>query len=163
SRADSTAVTLAPLASSRTRSTSRISRSSSTTRSCSPASKACSSDIGGASLGSSCRASGGPGPRAGRRAPHPAPPPPPPLSPPALALRHHAAPVGCHQVLDDGQSQAEAAVGPRAPRLRLAEPLEHLGQEVGPDPHARVGHRQGGVGGIALHLHLDAAALGGEL
>ena len=44
------------------------------------------------------------------------------------------------EVLDDGQSQTEAAVVARRGGIRLAEPLEDVRQKLGSDPCPGVTH-----------------------
>src|SRR6185312_7249324 len=81
----------------------------------------------------------------------------------ALALRLDRPGVQLHQVMDDRESQSEAAVAPPDRAVLLAEALEDVRQELRLDPLARVG--DGDLQVLAAHreLHVDAPAGSREL
>ena len=67
------------------------------------------------------------------------------------------------QVLRDGQAQAQSAARVRGCRVRLAETIEHMGQEIGTDPDAAVRNTDLGPPVQALHGNPDVTLLGREL
>ena len=85
-----------------------------------------------------------------------------PWSSPALAASHGAA-VHLDDVADDRQPEPEAAGLARRAGLRLAEPLEHVGQEVGRMPMPVSLTDDFDVRVDALQPDLDAARLRREL
>jgi hypothetical protein len=70
--------------------------------------------------------------------------------------------VGGHQLLDDGQAQAQAVVPPRRAGVGLAEAVEDVGEEFGLDADAGVGDADLDVRVDPLEEHLHPAALGRE-
>ena len=81
----------------------------------------------------------------------------------AGALGPHRAAVQLDQLLDDRQAQPQPAVAAGRRGVGLAEPLEDVRQELGPDAHAGVDDGDLDVRVDPLQEHLDAAPLGREL
>src|SRR5262249_51304830 len=80
-----------------------------------------------------------------------------------LAGGADASPVHLDEVTHDGQAQAEAAVNARAAAVRLAEPLEEVGQEIRPDPRSGVLDGQMGPVAVTDQPDVDLAPRRGEL
>ena len=59
--------------------------------------------------------------------------------PVAVAARRDRAAMQLHEMPDDREAEAEAAVLSRAGGILLAEPIEHVREELGLDPGARIG------------------------
>ena len=76
----------------------------------------------------------------------------------AGAVGRHAAAVQLDEVPADREPQSEAAVRARRAAVRLAETLEHVGQEGRRDAVAGVGDIDPHVGTFGLHAHIDAPA-----
>ena len=82
----------------------------------------------------------------------------------AVAVRLHGAAVHLDEVADQGQPQAQAAVGARRRAVRLAEPVEHVGQELRRDPDAGVRRPAGRPDRPPrTEAHVDAPGRGREL
>jgi hypothetical protein len=67
------------------------------------------------------------------------------------------------QVLYDRKSQSKAGSAPRPGGILLPEAVEDVGEELGLDPDASVGHRDLDVRVHALQQDLDPAIPPGEL
>ncbi len=81
----------------------------------------------------------------------------------AFARRMHGAAVHLDDVSDDGEAQSQSGSGPFEPRIRLTKALEHVRQELRPNPHHGVAHYDVDVRVHAFDAHLDAAPLRREL
>ena len=75
----------------------------------------------------------------------------------SLALRRHRSAMRLGDVADDGETEPEAAVDARLRRLRLAEGLENVRQELRIDPFAAVGDGDLHLRRRAPRRHVDLA------
>ena len=75
-----------------------------------------------------------------------------PVSSPALSARTRPR-WSLDDVPDDGEAETEAGFRPRAARVGLTEPLEHVGQELAADAFARIA--DGEARTITCHGELD--------
>ena len=67
------------------------------------------------------------------------------------------------EVAHDGEAETEAAVGPGLPSVLLAEAVEDVGQEIGLDAHAGVGHTDSPSPLGRVDGHGNASPFGSEL
>jgi hypothetical protein len=71
--------------------------------------------------------------------------------------------VQLDELLDQRQSEPDPGVDAGAGAVTLPKALEHVRQEFGGDPAARVAHHDLDVRARLSEVDLDVAALGGEL
>src|SRR5437870_11661092 len=83
--------------------------------------------------------------------------------PPAGTVGDDAAPVQLDEVFDEGQTESEARMRSRARAVRLPKALEDVRQDLRGDALSRIAHHDLDVRVDELQLHLDSAALRGEL
>src|SRR6266511_2248143 len=81
----------------------------------------------------------------------------------ACAVRLDASAVQVHDVPRDREAEPEAAVQARGGRVRLAEAIEHRGQEVRVDADAGVAHGHYHLIVLLPHVDFDVAIAWREL
>src|SRR5580765_5541346 len=81
----------------------------------------------------------------------------------AVALHDDRSAVQVHQVLDDGETEAEAAESPLATGVFLTKPVEHVRQEFRRDARARVADDDRGVAVGLLEPHFHTPVVRREL